>query len=143
MGEKLSHDVGSFFKRLAEKNFPRLYQKSGSRKLCGIGVICHVGFISANLGADRTAQPTVKAIGIRKGLKVFGAIELKGGSFQYQQSPVYALKTKITGLLKETGFTSQYSYNFLCAKIMIVKCYVITYLYKSEHSLMRKDMINK
>jgi hypothetical protein len=31
-------------------------------------------------------QPTVKTTGIRKGLKMFGTIELKGGGFQYQQS---------------------------------------------------------
>lgn len=46
-------------------------------------------------------QPTVKTTGIRKGLKMFGAIELKGGSFQYRQSLAYELKPKSLKLLKE------------------------------------------
>jgi transposase len=36
--------------------------------------------------ALRGQQPTVKTAGIRKGLKMFGTIELKGGNFQYLQS---------------------------------------------------------
>lgn len=47
-------------------------------------------------------QPTVKTKGIRKGLKMFGTIELKGGSFQYQQLLAYELKPKSLKLLKET-----------------------------------------
>ena len=46
-------------------------------------------------------QPTVKTTGIRKGLKMFGTIELKGGNFQYQQSLAYVLKPKSLKLLKE------------------------------------------
>jgi hypothetical protein len=39
-------------------------------------------------------QPTVKTIGIRKDPKMFGTIELKVASFQYQQSLAYAVKPK-------------------------------------------------
>ena len=46
-------------------------------------------------------QPTVKTKGIRKGLKMFGTIELTGGSFQYQQLLAYELKPKSLRLLKE------------------------------------------
>lgn len=46
-------------------------------------------------------QPTVKTKGIRKGLKMFGTIELMGGSFQYQQLLAYELKPKSLRLLKE------------------------------------------
>jgi transposase len=46
-------------------------------------------------------QPTVKTTGIRKGLKMFGTIELKSGNFQYQQSLAYVLKPKSLKLLKE------------------------------------------
>jgi transposase len=46
-------------------------------------------------------QPTVKTTGIRKGLKMFGTIELKGGSFQYLHSLAYELKPKSLKLLKE------------------------------------------
>ena len=48
-------------------------------------------------------QPTVKTSGIRKGLKMFGTIELQGGSFQYRQSLAYELKPKSLRLLKEAG----------------------------------------
>jgi len=46
-------------------------------------------------------QPTVKTKGMRKGLKMFGTIELMGGSFQYQQLLAYELKPKSLRLLKE------------------------------------------
>jgi transposase len=46
-------------------------------------------------------QPTVKTRGIRKGLKMFGTIELAGGSFQYQQLLSYSLQPKSLKLLKE------------------------------------------
>ena len=52
-------------------------------------------------------QPTVKTTGIRKGLKMFGTIELKGGSFQYQPSLAYALKPKSLKLLKEAGLPTE------------------------------------
>ena len=52
-------------------------------------------------------QPTVKTTGIRKGLKMFGTIELKGGSFQYQQSLAYVLKPKSLKLLKEAGLPKE------------------------------------
>ena len=61
-----------------------------------------MGFVISNLGAPIGQQPTVKTTGIRKGLKMFGTIELKGGSFQYLQSLVYELKPKSLKLLKET-----------------------------------------
>lgn len=46
-------------------------------------------------------QPTVKTAGIRKGLKMFGTIELKGGNFQFLQSLAYELKPKSLRLLKD------------------------------------------
>ena len=52
-------------------------------------------------------QPTVKTTGIRKGLKIFGTIELKGGDFQYQQSLAYVLKPKSLKLLKEAKLPSE------------------------------------
>lgn len=45
-------------------------------------------------------QPTVKTKGIRKGLKMFGTIELGGGSFQYRQLLAYSLQPKSLKLLK-------------------------------------------
>ena len=52
-------------------------------------------------------QPTVKTTGIRKGLKMFGTIELKGGNFQYQQSLAYILKPKSLKLLKEAKLPTE------------------------------------
>jgi hypothetical protein len=52
-------------------------------------------------------QPTVKTTGIRKGLKMFGTIELKGGSFQYLQSLAYALKPKSLKLLREAKLPTE------------------------------------
>lgn len=46
-------------------------------------------------------QPTVKTRGIRKGLKMFGTIELAGGGFQYRQLLSYSLQPKSLKLLKE------------------------------------------
>ena len=50
--------------------------------------------------APKGQQPVVKTKGIRKGLKMFGAIEVKGGGFQYMESLSYALKAKSLKLLK-------------------------------------------
>jgi hypothetical protein len=52
-------------------------------------------------------QPTVKTTGIRKGLKMFGTIELKGGNFQYQQSLAYVLKPKSLKLLNEAKLPTE------------------------------------
>ena len=52
-------------------------------------------------------QPTVKTTGIRKGLKMFGTIELKGGSFQYMHSLAYELKPKSLKLLKEARLPAE------------------------------------
>jgi len=45
-------------------------------------------------------QPEVKTKGIRKGLKMYGAIELRNGDFHYRESLAYALTAKSLKLLK-------------------------------------------
>ena len=62
----------------------------------------------ARTWAPTGQQPTVKTTGIRKGLKMFGTIELKGGSFQDQQSLAYALKPKSLKLLKEEKLPKEF-----------------------------------
>ena len=52
-------------------------------------------------------QPVVKTRGIRKGLKMFGTIELKGGSFQYRQLLSYSLQPKSLKLLKDEGIPKE------------------------------------
>jgi transposase len=63
----------------------------------------------ARTWAPTGRQPTVKTTGIRKGLKMFGTIERKGGNFQYQQSPAYVLKPKSLKLLKEAKLPTELS----------------------------------
>jgi transposase len=41
----------------------------------------------ARTWAPKGSQPTIKTAGIRKGLKMYGAIEFFGGSFQYMETP--------------------------------------------------------
>jgi hypothetical protein len=50
--------------------------------------------------APRGEQPVVKTTGIRKGLKMFGAIEFNGGNFQYLESLAYELTPKSIKALK-------------------------------------------
>ena len=52
-------------------------------------------------------QPTVKTRGMRKGLKMFGTIELGGGSFQYRQLLAYSLQPKSLRLLKEAKLPTE------------------------------------
>jgi transposase len=52
-------------------------------------------------------QPTVKTKGMRKGLKMFGTIELGGGSFQYRQLLAYSLQPKSLKLLKEAKLPTE------------------------------------
>ena len=51
----------------------------------------------------RGQQPLVKTTGIRKGLKVYGAIEFAGGRFHYRESLQYELKPKSLRELKAAG----------------------------------------
>ena len=52
-------------------------------------------------------QPTVKTRGMRKGLKMFGTIELGAGSFQYRQLLAYSLQPKSLKLLKEAALPAE------------------------------------
>ena len=51
-------------------------------------------------------QPEVKTTGIRKGLKMFGAIEFHGGGFQYMESLSYSLTPKSLKQLKSEALPS-------------------------------------
>jgi len=52
-------------------------------------------------------QPTVKTKGIRKGLKMFGTIELAGGGFQYRKLLAYSIQAKSLKLLKDAGLPKE------------------------------------
>ena len=51
--------------------------------------------------APRGKQPEVKTTGIRKGLKMFGAMEFKSGDFQYMESLAYSITAKSLKQLKQ------------------------------------------
>jgi transposase len=53
--------------------------------------------------APRGQQPVVKTTGIRKGLKLFGAIEFHGGAFQYREALAYTLTAKSFKHLRAAG----------------------------------------
>lgn len=55
----------------------------------------------------RGQQPLVKTTGIRKGLKIYGAIEFAGGGFHYRESLQYELKPKSLRELKEAGLPAE------------------------------------
>jgi len=54
----------------------------------------------ARTWAPRGKQPVVKTKGIRKGLKMYGAIEFNGGNFQYMESLAYSITPKSIKALK-------------------------------------------
>lgn len=53
--------------------------------------------------APRGKQPVVKTTGNRKGLKIFGAIDLMKGGFHYRESLQYVLTQKSFTVLKKKG----------------------------------------
>jgi len=64
------------------------------------------GSLARTWGA-RGEQPTIKTKGIRKGLKMYGAIEFEGGGFQYMESFHYCLTPKSFRELKREGLPSE------------------------------------
>ena len=91
-------------KEWLEKTLPAIIKKAEAENsvvLFGDEVSFAMWGSLARTWAPIGQQPTVKTTGIRKGLKMFGTIDLKGGSFQYQQSLAYVLKPKSLKLLKE------------------------------------------
>ncbi len=57
--------------------------------------------------AVRGQQPVVKTRGIRKGLKMFGAISFFGGAFAYHEALVYTLTPKALKQLKADGVPAE------------------------------------
>ena len=57
--------------------------------------------------ARRGEQPECKTKGIRKGLKMFGAIEFESGDFQFMESLYYSLSEKSFKRLKEEGLSKE------------------------------------
>ena len=97
MGEKSSHYLGFTLKDRPEKTLPAIIKKAeeeNSVVLFGNEVSFAMWGSLARTWVPTEHQPTVKTISIRKDPKMFGTIELKVASFQYQQSLAYAVKPK-------------------------------------------------
>ena len=98
-------------KNWLEKTLPAIMKKAeeeNSVVLFGDEVSFAMWGSLARTWAPIGEQPTVKTTGIRKGLKMFGTIEMKGGSFQYRESLAYELKPKSLKLLKEAGLPQDF-----------------------------------
>lgn len=97
-------------KKWVEETLPAIIKKAEAENsvvLFGDEVSFAMWGSLARTWAPIGQQPTVKTTGIRKGLKMFGTIELKGGNFQYQQSLAYVLKPKSLKLLKEAKLPTE------------------------------------
>ena len=93
-----------------EESLPALIKKAKEEKavvLFGDEVSFAMWGSLARTWAPIGQQPTVKTRGMRKGLKMFGTIELGGGSFQYRQLLAYSLQPKSLRLLKEAKLPTE------------------------------------
>jgi len=91
-------------KEWKEKTWPEIVKKAKEENsviLFGDEVSFALWGSLARTWAEIGQQPTVKTKGIRKGLKMFGVIEVKGYGFQYMESLSYSLKAKSLKLLKD------------------------------------------
>jgi transposase len=80
-----------------DERWPRILKKAKKTKaviLFGDEVSFAMWGSLARTWAPRGKQPVVKTTGIRKGLKMFGAIEFNGGNFQYMESFAYSITAK-------------------------------------------------
>jgi len=97
-------------KEWLEKTLPELIKKAKEEKavvLFGDEVSFAMWGSLSRTWAPVGETPTVQTRGIRKGLKMFGAIELEGGGFEYQQLLSYSLQAKSLKLLKEAGLPKE------------------------------------
>ena len=90
-------------KEWCNKRWPKILKDSkrtGAVILFGDEVSFAMWGSLARTWAPRGKQPVVKTTGIRKGLKMFGAIEFNGGDFQYMESFAYEITAKSIKALK-------------------------------------------
>ena len=107
-----------------EETLPALIKKAKEEKavvLFGDEVSFAMWGSLARTWAPIGQQPTVKTRGIRKGLKMYGSIDLGGGSFQYRQLLAYSLQPKSLKLLKEANLPTE-----LLALLKTLKAYYYT-----------------
>lgn len=92
-------------KEWVEKTWPGILKEADEKKaviLFGDEVSFKMWGSLARTWGVRGKQPVVKTKGVRKGLKMFGAIEFASGDFQYLESLAYGITQKsLTQLKKE------------------------------------------
>jgi len=89
-----------------KNTWPRLLKKADAQKaviLFGDEVSFAMWGSLARTWAPVGKQPEVKTTGIRKGLKMFGAIEFHHGGFHYMESLSYSITAKSLKQLKADG----------------------------------------
>jgi len=82
-------------------------KKDGSLVLFGDEVSFAMWGSLSRTWAPIGEQPVVKTTGTRKGLKIFGAIDLMEGGFHYCESLQYVLTQKSFTALKKTGLPTE------------------------------------
>lgn len=93
-----------------EKKLPEIIKKAnaeGSVVLFGDEVSFAMWGSLGRTWAPIGKQPVVKTTGVRKGLKIFGAIDLMTGSFHYRESRQYVLTQKSFTALKKMGMPAE------------------------------------
>jgi transposase len=93
-----------------EKRLPKIIEqakKEGATVLFGDEVSFALWGSLGRTWAPIGKQPVVKTKGSRRGLKVFGAIDLMKGSFHYRESFQYVLTQKSFTALKQKGMPAE------------------------------------
>jgi len=93
-----------------EKTWPKILRRAKTEKaviLFGDEVSFAMWGSLGRTWSRRGQQPEVKTKGIRKGLKMFGAIEFESGDFQYMESILYVLEAKSLKFLKEKEMSKE------------------------------------
>lgn len=73
-------------------------------------------------------QPVVKTTGIRKGLKMYGAIEVTQGDFHYRESLQYKLTQKSFTALKKAGMSAN--------EVKVLKLLMNKKIYRNQHDFL-------
>ncbi|MCP4987952.1 MAG: hypothetical protein GY928_18445, partial [Colwellia sp.] len=93
-------------KEWVEKRLPEILKKAkekGAIVLFGDEISFAMWGSLGRTWAPIGKQPEVKTTGIRKGLKMYGAIEVMDGDFHYRESLQYRLTQKSFTALKKAG----------------------------------------
>jgi transposase len=104
------HEYERARREWAEQTWPKLLEqaeKTGAVILFADEVSFAMWGSLSRTWAPRGQQPVVKTRGIRKGLKMFGAISFFDGAFEYREARAYTLTPKALKQLKADGVPTE------------------------------------